>query len=56
MNMAGVYNPPQEKSEMVQVIQTAFDNGVDFLTLPKFMDPSTVKKSLLRRLRHSEIK
>ena len=30
MSMAGVYNPPQPKEEMIKVIRTAVDNGVDF--------------------------
>lgn len=39
MNMAGVYNPPQDKAEMVKVIRKAFDNGVDFFDTAEVYGP-----------------
>lgn len=39
MNMAGVYNPPQDKSEMVKVIRRAFENGVDFFDTAEVYGP-----------------
>lgn len=39
MNMAGVYNPPQDKGEMVTVIHKAFDNGVDFFDTAEVYGP-----------------
>ena len=48
MSMAGVYNAPQDKGEMVKVIRQAYENGVDFLIPQKCMDLSSVKKSLVK--------
>ncbi len=39
MNMAGVYNPPQDKAEMVKVIRKAADNGVDFFDTAEVYGP-----------------
>lgn len=39
MNMAGVYNPPQDKAEMVKVIRKAYDNGVDFFDTAEVYGP-----------------
>jgi len=39
MNMAGIYNPPQDKSEMVKVIRKAFENGVDFFDTAEVYGP-----------------
>jgi aryl-alcohol dehydrogenase-like predicted oxidoreductase len=39
MNMAGVYNPPQDKAEMVKVIQKAVNNGVDFFDTAEVYGP-----------------
>lgn len=39
MNMAGVYNPPQDKAEMVKVIRLAVENGVDFFDTAEVYGP-----------------
>ncbi len=39
MSMAGVYNPPQDKAEMVKVIRKAVDNGVDFFDTAEVYGP-----------------
>lgn len=39
MNMAGIYNPPQDKSEMVKVIRKAMENGVDFFDTAEVYGP-----------------
>lgn len=39
MNMAGVYNPPQPQAEMIKVIRTAVDNGVDFFDTAEVYGP-----------------
>lgn len=39
MNMAGIYNPPQDKAEMVQIIRKAYENGVDFYDTAEVYGP-----------------
>lgn len=39
MSMAGVYNPPQPKAEMINVIHRAVDNGVDFFDTAEVYGP-----------------
>lgn len=39
MSMAGVYNPPQPKKEMVAVIRTAFEQGVTFFDTAEVYGP-----------------
>ena len=39
MNMAGVYNPPQDKGEMIKVIRQAVEDGVDFLDTAEVYGP-----------------
>lgn len=39
MNMAGIYNPPQDKSAMVNVIRKAYENGVDFFDTAEVYGP-----------------
>lgn len=39
MNMAGVYNPPQDKAAMVKVIHRAIDQGVDFFDTAEVYGP-----------------
>lgn len=39
MNMAGIYNPPQDKGEMVKVIRKAYENGVDFFDTAEVYGP-----------------
>lgn len=39
MSMAGVYNPPQDKGEMVKVIRQAYENGVDFFDTAEVYGP-----------------
>lgn len=39
MNMAGVYNAPQPKDEMVKVIRKAFENGVTFFDTAEVYGP-----------------
>jgi len=39
MSMAGVYNPPQDKSEMIIVIRKAYENGVDFFDTAEVYGP-----------------
>lgn len=39
MSMAGVYNAPQDKGEMVKVIRKAFENGVDFFDTAEVYGP-----------------
>lgn len=39
MNMAGVYNVPMPKDEMIKVIRKAFDNGITFLDTAEVYGP-----------------
>lgn len=39
MNMAGIYNPPQNKADMVAVIRQALENGVNFLDTAEVYGP-----------------
>ncbi len=39
MSMAGVYNPRQDKAEMVKLIRNAYDNGVDFFDTAEVYGP-----------------
>ncbi len=39
MSMAGVYNPRQDKAEMVKLIRQAYDNGVDFFDTAEVYGP-----------------
>ena len=39
MSMAGIYNAPQPKDEMVKVIRKAIDNGVDFFDTAEVYGP-----------------
>jgi len=39
MSMAGVYNPPQPKAEMIKVIHKAVDSGVDFFDTAEVYGP-----------------
>ncbi|MEL4306816.1 aldo/keto reductase [Joostella sp. CR20] len=39
MSMAGVYNPPQDKSEMIKVIHKAVDSGVNFFDTAEVYGP-----------------
>jgi len=39
MSMAGVYNAPQDKGEMVKVIRKAYENGVDFFDTAEVYGP-----------------
>lgn len=39
MNMAGVYNPPQDKGKMIQVIRKAVEDGVDFFDTAEVYGP-----------------
>ena len=39
MSMAGVYNPPQPKAEMINVIRKALDNGIDFFDTAEVYGP-----------------
>lgn len=39
MSMAGVYNPPQNKGEMVKLIRKAYENGVDFFDTAEVYEP-----------------
>lgn len=39
MSMAGVYNPPQDKNEMIKVIRQAVEDGVDFFDTAEVYGP-----------------
>ncbi|MCM5664005.1 aldo/keto reductase [Galbibacter mesophilus] len=39
MSMAGVYNPRQDKAEMIKVIRKAIENGVDFFDTAEVYGP-----------------
>lgn len=39
MSMAGVYNPPQDKAEMIKLIRNAVENGVDFFDTAEVYGP-----------------
>ncbi len=39
MSMAGIYNAPQDKGEMVKVIRQAYENGVDFFDTAEVYGP-----------------
>lgn len=39
MSMAGIYNPPQPKAEMISLIRRAVENGVDFFDTAEVYGP-----------------